>query len=268
MFQRSVYKFVIILFALSVPFWILAALEPDFSKYLPLHLPISALMFVCPLIVSLIITYQEAGMKGVKKLFKRVFDMHRVKRAWWYTPLILFMPIILIISYAIMVLLGRSLPPFEISIVNIFLLFTIYFIAAACEELGWMGFVAERTTGKRTLLATSLTIGLIWAVWHIIPFFQTGHGVIWVLWQCVATVLYRVIIFWFYSNMGKSVFVAIIFHDMVNLSETLFPNNGSHFDPFIASMLLFIAVLVIIIANRGNIMPQQASPVDKSMSSP
>jgi hypothetical protein len=36
----------------------------------------------------------------------------------------------------------------------------------------------------------------------------------------------RVIIVWLCNNTGRSVFIAVIFHTMMNLSEYMFPNYG------------------------------------------
>ncbi|MCE9524274.1 MAG: CPBP family intramembrane metalloprotease, partial [Alphaproteobacteria bacterium] len=46
------------------------------------------------------------------------------------------------------------------------------------------------------------------------------------------------LIVWIYVNAGRSVFAAIVFHAMSNVSEFLFPNYGSHYDPFYAAIVL------------------------------
>jgi hypothetical protein len=50
---------------------------------------------------------------------------------------------------------------------------------------------------------------------------------------------------WIFNNTGKSVFAVILFHTMINISPYLIPDYGSHYDPFIFAVLLFITVLVI-----------------------
>ncbi|GGO81557.1 hypothetical protein GCM10012289_70810 [Nonomuraea cavernae] len=234
------------MFALSIPFWIFGAVAPDLSGYLPMNLPVSSLMFLCPLVAALILTYREKGRSGVWELLRRTFDARRVKRGRWYVPLVFLMPVVLLLEYGLMVWAGRPLPSPEIAFAAIPVLFVVFFVAAAGEELGWMGYAAERELSRWSAWKASIAMGSIWAVWHVIPFFQTGHGATWVLWQCVVTVLLRVLIFWFYGNMGKSILAAIVFHDMVNLGVTLFPADGSHYDPFVTSLLLAIVVAGVV----------------------
>ena len=52
-------KFFLLVFALSIPFWILGALADDITKFLPIKLPISSLMAFCPLLAAIILVYKE-----------------------------------------------------------------------------------------------------------------------------------------------------------------------------------------------------------------
>jgi hypothetical protein len=55
----------------------------------------------------------------------------------------------------------------------------------------------------------------------------------------------RILIVWLYNNTGKSVLAAILFHDMVNVSEFSFPNEGSYYDPFITGAILVVIVVIV-----------------------
>jgi uncharacterized protein len=55
----------------------------------------------------------------------------------------------------------------------------------------------------------------------------------------------RVIIVWLSNNTGCSILIAVVFHTMMNISEFLFPNNGSHYDPFVAFVLLALVAAII-----------------------
>jgi hypothetical protein len=122
--------------------------------------------------------------------------------------------------------------------------FLVFFIPAACEEVGWMGYAVDPMQDRWSALKTSLILGSVWAIWHVIPWLEANTPV-WVAGQCFSTIGLRVLIVWLYNNTGKSVFAAIVFHDMINVSEFLFPNYGSHYDPFISGAI--IAVIVIIV---------------------
>jgi hypothetical protein len=95
-------------------------------------------------------------------------------------------------------------------------------------------------------LKASLILGIIWATWHVIPFVQTGNPSSWILWKSLSTVAIRILIVWLYNNTGKSVFASILFHDMTNISEFLFPNYGSHTDPFVTSMITWFMVAIVV----------------------
>ncbi|MCL1631949.1 CPBP family intramembrane metalloprotease [Sporolactobacillus sp. CPB3-1] len=241
--KRSPITFFVLVFVLSIPFWLFGSMQ---VKWLPMNLPLSAFMFCCPLLAALILTCREEGAGCIKRLLKRVFDYKRVKHKLWYLPILFLMPLIMWLSYWVMRVSGRTLPEAHIPFVSIPVLFVLFFVAAACEELGWMGYVFEPMLKRWSALTAGAALGIVWAVWHFIPFIQTSHGMIWALWQCTATVLLRIIIVWLYSNTGKSILSAILFHDLVNVSETLFPNNGSHYDPFITVVLLGITTAIII----------------------
>lgn len=55
-FKRSSIKFFLLVFALSIPFWLVGAVA---KGGFPLNHPVSALMFVCPMIAALILVYME-----------------------------------------------------------------------------------------------------------------------------------------------------------------------------------------------------------------
>ena len=55
---------------------------------------------------------------------------------------------------------------------------------------------------------------------------------------------------WLYNNTGKSVFVAILFHAMINVTWQLFPINGSYYDPRVTS-LISAAVAVVVVIGWG-----------------
>jgi uncharacterized protein len=103
-----------------------------------------------------------------------------------------------------------------------------------------------RRRGWRTS-ASSLTIGLIWAVWHYIPLLEAGRTPAWIAWWSLGTVAARAIIVWLYDNTGGSVLAAAVFHDMVNVTYSLFPANGSYYNPAVTGVIeAAIAVAIII----------------------
>ena len=230
--RRSPPAFFLLLFALSIPFLFLAATPlPG-----PLNLPVSALMLVCPGLAAAILTYREEGGGGVARLLSRVADFRKI-RAVWYLPVLLLMPAILLLSYGAMLLIGRPLPvdPFvQYLLIPVFI--PLFFIAAAFEEVGWMGYAADPLQERRSALTTALIIGIVWAGWHLIPWLLL-NGPVWAAGQSLSTVALRVVIVWLYNNTGGSVFAATLFHGMMNVAGFSFPNYGSHYDPVVTGAI-------------------------------
>jgi len=68
-----------------------------------------------------------------------------------------------------------------------------------------------------------------------------------IAWWSLGTVAARVIIVWLYNNTGKSVFVAALFHTMINLTWQVFPINGSYYDPRVTGIITAIVAVVVVI---------------------
>jgi membrane protease YdiL (CAAX protease family) len=120
--------------------------------------------------------------------------------------------------------------------------FAMFFIGAVGEELGWQGYAVPSLQTRYTALQTGLFVGLLWAAWHFPAYLQTQHGARWIAWQCAQTVLARLLMVWLSNNAGGSVFIAIVFHMMINVSEFMFPDYGSHYDPFLNTMVMAVSV--------------------------
>jgi membrane protease YdiL (CAAX protease family) len=89
-------------------------------------------------------------------------------------------------------------------------------------------------------LGAALIIGVVWAVWHIVPRVQANRAPAWIEWWCLGTVSSRVIYVWIYNNTGRSVFSAILYHDIDNVAWLTFPIGGSCFDPRVTGLLLAV----------------------------
>jgi len=156
------------------------------------------------------------------------------------------MPAIMLLSYGVMRLMGLPLPQPYIPFLAIPTLFIVFFIGAVSEETGWMGYAVDPMQDRWSALKTSIILGLVGgAIWHIVPLIQAHRTPAWITWQCFTILVTRILVVWLYNNTGKSVFTAILFHTMVNISNSLFPNYGSHYDPAIAGLITaMIAVIV------------------------
>ena len=244
--NKSAIKFFLLVLVLSIPFWILAAFTRDLTKILPIKLPISALMAFCPLLAAIILVYKARKLQGVKELLQRAFDFKRIKDKKWYIPIVFLMPLIAALSYGYVKMTGGVMPTEpKISLLTVFIFFTVYFVGAIGEELGWSGYIIDPLQNRYGALNASIVLGLLWAIWHIIPWSQAHQTPVWIIWQSIGTVFLRVIMVWIFNNTGKSVFAMVLFHAMINISPYLIPNYGAHYDPFIFSVILGITAIAI-----------------------
>ena len=81
--SRSVPAFFVLLFACSLPFWLIGALT---GLRLSPGLPVSALMFVCPATAASILVYRADRTAGLRELLQRSFDYARIRSKVSTTP--------------------------------------------------------------------------------------------------------------------------------------------------------------------------------------
>ena len=244
--KRSPFTFFVLVYALSIPFWV--AGEVTSFQLLP-GLPVSALMFVCPVAAAAILVYRERKFAGVQQLLARALDFKRVTATIWYVPTLLLMPCIMALSFGALRLMGVPVPvsPFSVdSIGTILVLFVSIFFAALCEELGWSGYALDPLQERFDALGAALLIGGVWAMWHFVPLLQVPRSPVFIAWWSLGTVAARVIIVWLYNNTGRSVFIAALFHSMMNLTWQMFPINGSYYDPRVTGMITAIVAAVVV----------------------
>jgi membrane protease YdiL (CAAX protease family) len=246
--HRSAWVFFLLVFLLAVPFYLLDSLFGEaWRKTIPINLPLSALMFVTPLVAAVILTYREEGAAGVKALLMRAFDYRRIKNWRWYVVAVGLWPALMLLEYGLMTLIGMPLPAFEFAMWLLPVFLVVFFVAAIGEELGWTAYATDRLQDRYTALQASLIIGVVWALVHVTADVQAHQTFTWILWQRLGTVVLRILIVWLYNNSGKSVFAVLSLHAMVNVAEFMFPNYGSHFDPFLALLISAVVAAIAIV---------------------
>jgi membrane protease YdiL (CAAX protease family) len=98
-------------------------------------------------------------------------------------------------------LAGLPIPPALAPLVAFPAVFPLFFLLAAGEEVGWMGYAFEPMQTRGNALSAALVLGAIWALWHV-PFF---------------------VFTWIFNNTGKSVFATILFHAADNTALVTLP---------------------------------------------
>ncbi len=236
--------FFLLVFVLSVPFYVLGTSGgrlPGLTAQ-----PISALMAFMPMIAALILVTRETGLNGATNLLKRAFDFARVKNMRWVLVAACLLPVVAVLQYEVLQLAGTALPAPRLSIAAVPLYFLMYFAGAIGEEIGWQGYAFPELRARFSALIAAVLLGAFWALWHVIPFIQIGRTADWILWHGLGIVAFRIIIVWLVVNTGQSVFIAVLFHTMINLPWSLIENYGAFYDPFITFVLLMLVVGTIV----------------------
>ena len=251
--NKSPLKFFLLVFGLSIPFWIIDfTINAKRTSSLNFSIIDIVTAFI-PIIAGCILIYKEEGKSGVYKLLKRIFDFARITKKIWYV-LIIFLPFFIYsLIYLAIHVLDLSLPSeFHISFISIPFLFILFFVGAVAEETGYMGYAVDPMQERFGALAVGILIGIPWAVWHYPSIIGQGHSLTFIAWATLGTVAVRVLIVWIFNNTGKSLFACILFHTMLNLGRPLFPKDETH-SPLVDypeihySLIAIIAVIVIIL---------------------
>lgn len=239
------FRFFVWVLLLSVPFYIWGVFWPVHG--LPFGLPATAaVMIFLPAAVATIQAYREQGRAAAANLWRRVFDIGRIKSAQWFWIASLCMPAASVLAYGIMHFFQMPLPAApEVPLLLILPVSALYFFGAIFEEIGWTAYATEPLQSEFGILGAALIIGSIWAGWHIVPWWLgQGHPLWWVASQAALTVEMRIVMGWIYARGGKSLFLAILFHAMINTSYSLFPNGGSHYNPAVLASAVLLMALV------------------------
>jgi uncharacterized protein len=246
--KRSPYLFFVLVYALSIPLWIINVIYPI---HIPVdNLPVTDILATfSPMVAASILVYREEGFGGVKNLLKRAFDYKRITKKAWYIPILFLMPFIYVLTYVIMRLVGLPVPTVWSPPLLTPLLFIAFFFAAAGEELGYTGYVTDPMQARYTALKASLIIGLIHAVWHFPSEISIGQTLGLFIWGgVILAISFRILTVWLYNNTG-SVFSAILFHAVTNTGRSIFPGSRSTFelwDGAIGYGLIAIATVIVV----------------------
>lgn len=124
--------------------------------------------------------------------------------------------------------------------------FVLFFIGAVAEEIGWQGYAYPALAGRHSALTAALIIGVVWALWHVIPFALMQRSATWIIWHSLGIVLMRILIGWLVVDAGQSILIAILFHMMSNSVWGMTADFGQYYDPKVMCVVLLAPVIAIV----------------------
>jgi membrane protease YdiL (CAAX protease family) len=220
---RSLSCFVLVLFGLCVPVWVIGAMV-DIEIFPGFKLFQAGLAM--PMIAAFLLTYRERGWAGVVALLRRTVDVGSISPRLWFLPILLVYPSFGFINYWLMRQSGADVPPPTFSLVALLGYCTVFFMTYA-EELGLTGYLTDRMQQRYSALTTGVLLGLVWAGYHIPGFVISGYYTAWwISWHAVYTVAARVLFVWIYNNSGRSLFSMALCHWAFGLFWIFWPQDN------------------------------------------
>ncbi len=169
-------------------------------------------MLLGPSVAGLAMTAVLEG-RAALSLLKLSLLRWRV-RVRWYALALLTMPVLLVsVLWSTSALVDAAFAPrFQ------WQLFAIGLIAGSFEEIGWTGFATKRLLARQRLFIAGLSLGLVWALWHMLVDYRQNFntlGAAWLLEFAVvyvaALTAYRMLMTWVYVNT-QSLLLAVLMH--------------------------------------------------------
>ena len=237
-------------------------LDEQFKKTIPLMI---LALLAGPSISGILLTGAFSGRAGLREYRTRLLKWQVGAR--WYALALLTAPLLF---QAILLPLSLSTPDFLPGVFtasdkasHLVMGLATGLAAGFFEELGWTGFAIPRLRQRYSVLATGLIVGLLWAVWHLLPAFWLGFasGAINGVLPLVSFLLdpflflmgFRVLIVWVYDHTG-SLLIGMLMHLSLTASSRILICIGAvegtllTFD-LIWAAVLWLAVAVVVVAN-------------------
>jgi len=213
---------------------------------------------LAPITAAVGVTAYESGRAGVRALLSQAIRW-RVQLRWYVIALL--GPVLIVLAAFLLSLLfaGPPLPapPVKVwpSLPVLLVLLTIF---ATGEEVGWRGFALPRLQVRYGVLAASVIVGVIHAIWHIPAWFIPGAGYdsqpfpIFVAF----TVALGVVFAWLYNHTGGSVLIVSMAHAAINTFPSVWGAalqtlpvalRGPNPIVFLAPVLVLVAIVASVL---------------------
>jgi uncharacterized protein len=190
----------------------------------PVYLILLAFLgFFGPTFAALILSGLEDGREGIKKLLSG-WKMWRVGLRWY---LAFFLSQLAIEYLATQLYIGYANTTPQIDWGN-WASFLPTFLRAAilggaiAEETGWRGYALPRLQKNHSALRSSVTIGLIWGVWHLpislVPGanFPVDLNLTLFIVFLLNAVFISIVMTWLFNNTRGSIFICYLYHALLN----------------------------------------------------
>jgi uncharacterized protein len=241
---RSAPVFFLMVVALAAPVWLAGGALGVIGS---LRVPASDLILAfTPMAAALALTGWREGWARAAALLARAFDIRSVRPGRPLAAAVLLPPLIYLVSWGLMQQLGPDAPIATPNGLRLLLLFGLFLILAAGEEIGWMGYAFGPLQRRWGPLGASVLLAMPWWLGHLPSMRAIGATSADMAWWLLGAFGLRIIMTWLYNRTGASLFAVVLFHALLNLSRiAIIPAVGSH---YVSAYQAVSYVLVAVIA--------------------
>lgn len=239
--MRDIRCFTLALAAVSIPFYVAGPLIGSLSAVTRGDIPGAALAFVCPALAAAFVTARTGtGRALLRRLTLRPRGILPGVAA------VTVMPAVVAISAA----LASHGQGFSAPGPGAAVLAAVYIVSAFTEEIGWTAFLLPRFLQVSGVIPSAVMIGLIWALWHVVPNIEAGHAPPWIAGQAAFTVMLRVLMVLIAVGSGGSLWLAALTNASYNFAWSLSPGAGAAYNPWTAAVLTAAAAGALYAVSR------------------
>ncbi|HYN81626.1 MAG TPA: CPBP family intramembrane glutamic endopeptidase [Gemmatimonadaceae bacterium] len=194
-----------------------------------------------PGLTAIALTARNEGRAAVEALLGRILKWDVGAR--WYVFAIGYIPVIKLLAAAVHRVATGQWPRFGQE--PLYLMLAAILISTwvqAGEEIGWRGYALPRLSEHFGLPISSITLGIIWATWHLPLFFfpeSSTLGQSFPLYLLQVTAI-SVTMAWLYWRTGGSLLLVMLFHAAANNLKDIVPSTA----PAAAGIFAFSGSLV------------------------
>ena len=276
-------KFVLLAFAFTWTFWLLAALE---ARGMISSLPVPALFLGAfgPMVAAVVLTARESGRAGLRSLLGRVVRWRVAP--FWYAVALLGPIVLTLVAMSLQLVVFGGQPPSFLAMAGTLptvLVISVYMLiqVGIGEEIGWRGYALPKLQAGYSALVSSLLVGVIWFLWHLPVFFNPATSYsntpFWVF--LVFLLPFAILYTWVFNSTGGSVLIVMILHAVMNSVGQLWraiPDGATTVSAtnvyLIQAGLLWVgAIIVVLVYGATNLSrkPKQVLPTaDRSEPQP
>jgi membrane protease YdiL (CAAX protease family) len=192
-------------------------------------------MFICPAIAAVIVARRRGALSNLgNRLLWPTWS-------WWWLPAIAVMPLVILLSS-----LSTGFGALEFAgWLSPIVLGAVYLVSAFGEEVGWTGFALPRLLRLFGELPSALLLGLVWSLWHVIPYWEAGNSACWIFGQCAFTIIFRVVLVRLTMLIGRTIWPAVVAHAAYNFCWSFSRDAGSHYIPWVVAVFTSAAAALL-----------------------